>query len=152
MSDTKPLVTTPTTDLDTGNWDADGPIAGHRVAVDDSTIRDHVIEADWEHAGCRCVLTRVTEYHALGGHAGPERIGESETFYRGYVHAPGVESLPKGCYGTTIVDCEPEHGWFAWDERAWSNGYARGKTVSDHARYKTTRVADAAAARRKGEI
>jgi len=34
----------------------------------------------------------LTEYIVLGRHHGPERIGESETYYRGYVHAPGVES------------------------------------------------------------
>jgi len=59
----------------------------------------------------------VTEYIVLGRHHGPERIGESETYYRGYVHAPGVESPPKGCYGTTIAQCENQGGWFVWDER-----------------------------------
>jgi hypothetical protein len=147
-----PLVTAPTTDLNTGNWDADGPLVGVRVAPDSSSIYDHIIESDWEHAGCRCFLIRVTKYHALGNHAGPERIGEAETFYRGYVHAPDIDSLPKGCYGTTIVNCNPDHGWFAWDERAWRNGYARGKSVSDHAHRKTERLAEAAAARREDEI
>lgn len=148
----EPLVTAPSTDLDTGNWDADGPIVGARVATGPSSINDHIIESDWEHAGCRCLLLRVTEYHALGNHSGRDRIGEAETYYRGYVHAPEVDSLPKGVFGTTIVDCRPDHHWFAWDERAWSNGYARGKSVSDHAQYKTNRLADAAAARRKGEL
>lgn len=152
MSDPEPLVTTPTTNLDTGNWDANGPIEGVRIASGPSSIYDHIIESDWEHAGCRCVLLRVTEYHTLGKHNGPERIGESETFYRGYVYAPEVDSLPKGCYGTTIIDCHPDHHWFTWDERAWRNGYARGKSVSDHAHRKTERLADAAAARRKGKL
>jgi len=98
--DPEPLVTVPSTNLDTGNWDADGPLAGWRVERDrDGRILDYVIESTWERKGCFCLLTRVTEYIVLGRYHGPERIGESETYYRGYVHAPGVESLPKGCYG-----------------------------------------------------
>lgn len=142
----------PTTNLDTGNWDAEGAIAGHRAETPNGRVQDHVIESDWEHSGCRCILTRVTEYIVLGRHHGPERIGESETFYRGYVHAPEVESLPKGCYGTTIVDCYPDHGWFVWDERAFFNGYSHTKTVSEVAHRKTERLADAAAQRREGKL
>jgi len=149
--DRDPLLSPPSTNLDTGNWDADGPLAGWRVDRDgDSHVLDYVIESTWERKGCFCLLTRVTEYIVLGRHHGPERIGESETYYRGYVHAPGVESLPKGCYGTTIVQCENQGGWFVWDERAFFNGYSHTKTVSEVAHRKTERLADAAAQRRKG--
>jgi len=144
-------VTVPSTNLDTGNWDADGPLAGWRVERDrDGRILDYVIESTWERKGCFCLLTRVTEYIVLGRYHGPERIGESETYYRGYVHAPGVESLPKGCYGTRLVQCENQGGWFVWDERAFFNGYSHTKTVSEVAHRKTERLADAAAQRREG--
>ena len=151
--DPEPLVTVPSTNLDTGNWDADGPLAGWRVERDrDGRVLDFVIESTWDQKGCFCLLMRVTEYIVLGRHHGPERIGESETFYRGYVHAPEVESLPKGCFGTTIVDCENRNGWFVWDERAWRNGYSHTKTVSEVAHRKTERLADAAAQRREGTL
>jgi len=95
--DRDPLLSPPSTNLDTGNWDADGPLAGWRVDRDgDSHVLDYVIESTWERKGCFCLLTRVTEYIVLGRHHGPERIGESETYYRGYVHAPGVESPAEG--------------------------------------------------------
>ena len=152
--DPSPLHHPPTTDLDTGNWDADGPLAGWRMADDTgTTIHDYVIESTWEQDGCHCLLTRVTEYSVLGHHYGPERIGEFETFYRGFVHAPEVESLPKGCFGTHLVQCENQGGWFVWDERTWRNGCkSYTKTVSEVAHRKTERLADAAAQRREGTL
>jgi len=150
MSDA--LLSPPKTKLDTGNWDAQGPLSGWRAETDTGNIQDSILEDTWTHNGLTCVLLRVTEYIVLSRRRGSDRIGESETFYRGYVHAPGVESLPKGCYGTTIVDCYPEHNWFVWDERGWSNGYHRGKTVSETARRKTNRLADAAHQKQKDTL
>lgn len=152
--DHDPLLSPPSTNLDTGNWDADGPLAGWRVDRDgDSHVLDFVIESTWDRKGCFCLLTRVTEYIVLGRYHGPERIGEFETYYRGYVHAPGVESLPKGCFGTALVQCESQGGWFTWDERTWQNGCnSYTKTVGEVAHRKTERLADAAAQRREGKL
>ena len=151
--DPEPLVTVPSTNLDTGTWDADGPLEGWRMEQNGgSLVLDFVIESQWDQDGCTCLLTRVTEYIVLGRHHGPERIGESETYYRGFVHAPDVESLPKGCYGTTIVQSEAQGGWFVWDERSFSNGYSHTKTVSEVAHRKTERLANAAAQRREGKL
>lgn len=125
-----PLMTLPTTDAETGTWDDEGPIRGWEFRPDGrgAGVLDFVIEDEWTANGLQCLLLRITEYIERGRYTQESpSYGESETYYRGYVHAPNVESFPKGYCGTYIADCYPDDGWFCWDERAWKNrpGYSQ---------------------------
>jgi len=140
-----PLMTPPSTDADTGTWDDDGPIRGWTVRPDrpGAFLLDLVLEEEWEtDDGLTCLLIRVTEYHELGRHTqdSPD-YGESDTYYRGYVHAPGVESFPAGYCGVYVVDCYPDDGWFCWDERKWSNRPGYTESMRESAIRKTKTLA-----------
>lgn len=148
-----PLLTPPPSDYETGTWDDSGPLRGWTIDLGGRKGEfDFIIEESWEAHGHDCLLLRVTDLVVLKRGRGPERVGELETFYRGYVHAPDVESLPKGCYGTHIVDCYPDGHWFAWDERTLRNRCSHRKPVKEQARKKTERLARAAKNREEGRI
>lgn len=140
-----PLLMPPSTDRETGTWDDDGPIRGFEVRPcrPGLDLLDFVLEDEWTSAdGLTCLLFRVTEYHELGRHGrGSPDYGEFETYYRGYVHAPGVESFPAGYCGVYVVDCYPDDGWFCWDERQWSNRPGRSESMRESARRKTGTLA-----------
>ena len=148
-------MTPPSTNATTGTWDDEGPIRGWTVRPDrpGTSILDLVLEDQWTERGLTCLLLRVTEYIERGRHTQSEPdYGERETYYRGYVHAPDVESFPKGYRNTYIVDCYPDDGWFCWDERSWSNRASRTESMRESARRKTDRLADGLARRKRGEL
>lgn len=140
-----PLMTPPTTDAETGTWDDEGPIRGWEFRPDTSgvDILDLVLEREWTIDGLQCLLLRVTEYVERGTYARDEPYyGESETYYRGYVHAPDVESFQKGYCGTYITDCYPDDGWFCWDERAFDNRPGMFQSMRESAIGKTETLAE----------
>lgn|GEM_PF-470493 len=146
----------PETDHETGNWDDSGSIRGvtlEKRYEPGNTIYDVVLEEEFEHEGLQCLLCRVTEYHRFGVHTQDQPDhGESETYYWGYVHAPGVESFPRGYCGTYIADCYPDDGWFMWSERSWSNKYPRRGPLRKWAMRKTKTLARGLAKRQQGEL
>lgn len=151
-----PLRTPPATDAETGTWDDSGPIRGvtlEKPYEPGNTIYDVVLEEEFEHEDLQCLLCRVTEYHRFGTHTlGDTEYGEFETYYWGLVHAPGVDSFPKGYCGTYISDCYPDDNWFRWSERSWSNGYPRHKSMREWALKKTKRLAHGLARKQRGEL
>jgi hypothetical protein len=149
-----PLMTPPSTNAETGTWDDEGPIRGFEIRpTGRAALHDLVIEDEWTANGLQCLLIRVTEYFVRGRHTqdSPD-YGEGETYYRGYVHAPGVESFPKGYCGVYIVDCYPDDGWFVWGERSWSNRPGCRESMRESARRKTETLAKGLAKRSNGEL
>ncbi|WP_254810685.1 hypothetical protein [Natronosalvus amylolyticus] len=147
--------TPPTTDAKTGTWDDSGSIRGFsfRSRENRNRILDFVLEDRWTERGLTCLLVRITEYFEHGRLTrGPSRYSEWETYYRGYVHAPGVESFPKGYCNTYIVDCYPDDGWFCWDERSWSNRRGYGESMRESALRKTNRLAEGLDLRERGKL
>lgn len=149
-----PMMTPPTTDADTGNWDDDGSLRG--FVMEHPTrqiIVDAVIEREWELSGRQCILLRCTRYHRRD-HAtqlSPD-FGERETYYVGWVHAPDVESAPAGCYGTYIRDCHPDGDWFSWSEGHRQNNSTHTETRQDMAVRKTKRLATCLNSRAEGNL
>lgn len=139
-----PLMTPPTTDAKTGTWDDDGSIRGWTFQPDcrGSFIHDYILEKQWTLKGLTCLLIRVTEYVERGKHTkeSPD-YGEFETYYRGFVHAPSVESFPAGYCGVYVTDCYPDDGWYEWDERKWSNRSGRTQSMRESALGKTRTLA-----------
>lgn len=146
-----PLMTPPTTDAETGTWDDDGTIRGFSFRPDclGATLLDFVLEDEWTtDDGLTCLLFRVTEYYERGRHTQDSTdYGEGETYYRGYVHAPGVESFPAGYCGVYVVDCYPDDEWFVWDERKWSNRPGYTESMRESAIRKTRTLASGLAKR-----
>lgn len=151
-----PLCTPPTTDLETGTWDDSGSIRGFALEKPyepGNTIYDVVLEEEFESHGLQCILCRITEYHRFGVHTlGDPDYGESATYYWGCVHAPGVDSFPRGYCGTYIVDCYPDDNWYRWSENTWSNGSPRRGSVREWAHGKTDTLARGLAQRQRGEL
>lgn len=144
----------PKTDATTGTWDDDGPIRGWTFRQDGTaTLLDLVLERHWTTHGLTCLLLRVTEYFEFSRltQDTPD-YGENETYYRGYVHAPGVESFPKGYRGTYISDCTPDDGWYSWDERSFENRPGYGQSMRESAIGKTETLARGLTRRMEGEI
>ncbi len=149
------MMTPPTTNAETGTWDDSGSIRGwtFRLKQNQAQLLDLVLEDKWTAHDFTCLLIRVTEYFERGRHTQTEPDhGEGETYYRGYVHAPNVDSFSKGYCGTYIVDCHPDDGWFVWDERSWSNRPGYTQSMQESARGKTERLAEGLAKRQRGEL
>lgn len=69
--------------------------------------------------GLPCLLTEFTTHWVRGRHYGPEYTEEWESFYRGYVYAPFVETLLGG-YGNVTPHRDPrDEDWVFWDERTY---------------------------------
>lgn len=148
-------MTPPSTDADSGNWDASGSIRGYELDANGLNLGciDAIIERDTELAGRRCIILRCTRYSASGTTTrGAAQYGERETWYVGKVHAPDIDSLPAGVYGTYIRECYPDNGWFAWTERHWENNPTHTETRQEMALRKTRRLAQGARDRLEGEI
>ena len=143
----------PKTDATTGTWDDDGPIRGWTFRQTGTTrILDYVLERHWSAHGLTCLLIRVTEYFESGRRTqDTPDYGENETYYRGYVHAPGVESFQKGYCGTYITDCYPDDGWFVWDERSFDNRPGYGQPMRESAIGKTETLARGLAKRMEAD-
>lgn len=111
--------------------DDEGTTRGFTVASDDpvATRTDLLFVDDWQRAGLDCLLVECTEY-TVGSRPSLVRSGrgageleEQETYYRGFVHAPGVTD-PYRSYSDVWPQSEPtEDGWVIWDERASADGF-----------------------------
>ena len=148
------LFNPPTTDVDSGNWDSDGSLRGYVLTGSNpgDGVVDVIIEATPEYHGRQCYILRCTRYNDTSAMRRDGGLCEKETWYVGKVHAPAVDSLPAGVYGTYVRECHPETNWFAWSERHWQNGATCTETRSEMAHRKTKRLAQGVKNRANGVI